>query len=101
MMLSTSGNRSRDISTEAMFPSVTRASPTTYWFEWLRSLQRSARFRSNAYDKLLQRIRDQGQDLLVFVEEEHGSQVSQPLVGEPVRGQQLQTLNLAKVRALS
>ena len=62
---------------------------------------RSARFRSNTDDELLQRIRDQGQDLLVFIQKEHGAQVSQPLVGEAMRGQQLQTFDLAKVRALS
>jgi hypothetical protein len=38
MMVSTSGKRSRAISTEAMFPSVQSARPTMYWLEWFRSL---------------------------------------------------------------
>jgi hypothetical protein len=40
MMVSTSGNRSLAISTEAMFPSVQSARPTTYWLGWFRSLYR-------------------------------------------------------------
>ena len=33
-----SGNKSRDISTDAILPRVHSASPTTYWLECLRSL---------------------------------------------------------------
>jgi len=37
-IVSTSGKRSRAISTEAMFPRVQRARPTIYWLGWFRSL---------------------------------------------------------------
>lgn len=39
-MVSTCGNKSRDISTEAMFPRVHRARPTMYWLGWFKSLGR-------------------------------------------------------------
>ena len=40
MMVSTSGNKSLAISTEAMLPRVQRARPTVYWLGWFKSLRR-------------------------------------------------------------
>lgn len=39
IIVSTSGNRSRAISTDAMFPRVQRARPTIYWLGWFKSLK--------------------------------------------------------------
>jgi hypothetical protein len=48
---------------------------------------------------LLGRVGNQCQDLLVLVQQQHGSQISQALIRKPRGSQQLQTFDLAKVRS--
>jgi len=50
---------------------------------------------------LLKRIRDKGEDLLILVQQEHGSQISQPLVCEPRGGQEFETFYLTEMCPLS
>lgn len=50
---------------------------------------------------LFERVGDEGQDFLVLVEEQAGREVSQALVGEARRGEQLETLDLAEMGALA
>jgi len=50
---------------------------------------------------LFQGVGDQGQDFLVLIEEQAGCEVSQALVGEARRGEELQALDLTKVGALA
>lgn len=50
---------------------------------------------------LLERVGDQGQDLLVLIQEQHGAQVPQSLVRKAGRGQQLQAFNLTKMGPLA
>jgi len=52
-------------------------------------------------DVLLQRVRHQGEYLLIFVEEQARGKVTQPLIGEAGGCQELQALDLAKMRALA
>lgn len=49
-------------------------------------------------DLLLERICDQGQNFLVFVEEEHDAKISQAFVCKTRAGDKLQAFDLAKVR---
>ncbi|KAL9054492.1 MAG: hypothetical protein Q9162_004138 [Coniocarpon cinnabarinum] len=50
---------------------------------------------------LRERVGHQRQHFLIFVQQQHGSQISQALVGETLRGQQLEALNLTEVRAFT
>ena len=50
---------------------------------------------------LLQRVRDQGQDLLILVQQQARREVSQPLVGKARRSKELQTLDLAEMCPLT
>jgi len=52
-------------------------------------------------DALLERVGDEGEDLLVLVEEEHDAEVPEALVGEAGRGDELEALDLAKVRRVA
>ncbi len=56
--------------------------------------------RHNERDILFQRIRDEGQDFLVFIQEQTRGQMSQSLIGESRRGEELDALYLTKVRPL-
>lgn len=86
------------MSIEAMLPSVQRARPTTYWFEWPRSLNgkrakgQARDIRENRdireRDIPLERIRDQCEDALLLVKEETGGEVAQTLVGKARGGKQ-------------
>ena len=49
----------------------------------------------------MERVGHQGQDLLVLVEQQHGAEVAQSLVRKARGGQQLQTLDLAKMCPLA
>lgn len=77
-----------------------------YWLLWLRSLRGSARavcgsVAGQGRGGLFQRVRDEGQDLLVLVQQQHGAQVAQALVGEARGSQQLETFYLAEVGSLA
>ena len=77
-----------------------------YWFEWPRSLfgyvSKAVRFLPGCLLVVLfERVGDQGQDFLVLVEEQAGREVSQALVGEARRGEQLETLDLTEMGALA
>lgn len=54
-----------------------------------------------AEDLLLKRIGDQGQDLLVLVQQKHCAQISQSLVRKARRSQKLETFYLAKMRSFT
>ena len=100
---SISGNRSLDISTEAMFPRVQRASPTTYWLECDRSLVshvnnlRDPGFR----DVLLEGIGDECKDFLVLIQQQTGGEVTEALVGKAGGSQQFEAFYLTKVCAFA
>ena len=46
---------------------------------------------------LLERVGDQGEDLLVLVQQQHDAEVTEPLVGEAWGGDKLDTLHLAEL----
>jgi hypothetical protein len=100
-----SGNRSRDISTEAMLPRVQRARPTMYWLECLRSLGMYqlvvGEWVAVGKQVLGQGICYEGQNFLVLVEQQHSAQVTQTLVGKARGSQQLETFYLAKMGSLA
>ena len=101
MMVSTSGRDRATISTEAMFPERCRGVIPSDVLVGVspRSSTRSARrFRSNTDDELLQRIRDQGFQTSWFSSEKRAWCPSIPAAcrGEAMRGQQLQTFDLAR-----
>lgn len=50
---------------------------------------------------LLERVGDESEDFLVFVQQQHGPQVAKSFVCEAVRREQLDTLNLSKMRPLA
>lgn len=50
---------------------------------------------------LLQRVRDEGQNLLVLVQQQHNSEVSQTFVGETRTGYKLEAFDLAKMRGIA
>lgn len=76
-MVSMSGNKSRDISIEAMLPRVQRARPTMYWLECLRSLgvyQQAVRDDAAIERQVLgQGVCHEGQNFLVLIEQQHGA----------------------------
>lgn len=57
--------------------------------------------KADGQNSLFQGIGDQGQDLLVFIQQKHGPQVPQSFVGESRRRQQLQTFDLAEMSSFS
>jgi hypothetical protein len=50
---------------------------------------------------LLQRIRDEGQHLLILIQEQHRPQVSKPFIRKPRRSKELEAFYLPKVSPFS
>ena len=48
-------------------------------------------------DRLFERVCDEGEDLLVLVEEEHDTEVAETFIGEAGAGDEFETFDLAKV----
>jgi hypothetical protein len=72
---------------------------------WFRSLRiEGSAIQPVESDKmfiLFEGIRHQGQNLLVLIQQQHGSEITQALVGKAGRGEQLQTFNLTEMCPLS
>jgi hypothetical protein len=98
--------RSRDISSDAMFANVQSASPHAYMFGWFMSLAHTHVSLPSlptrpARDALLERVGDEREDLLVLVEQEHDAEVAEALVREARARDELQALDLPKVRGVA
>ena len=50
-----------------------------------------------AKNSLFQRIRDQRQNLLILIQQQHDAQIPQPLIRESWTGYQLETFNLTEM----
>src|SRR5258708_482543 len=90
----------------AMLAREHSARPTTYWLAWLRSLcretahlaKRAGRARKGRVAALLfQRVSDQHEDLLPFVEQDHQAEIADALVRVVGRDDELEALHLAKL----
>ena len=65
---------------------------------WFKSLWTVRARRSRVKkDRLFERVCDEGEDLLVLVEEEHDTEVAETFIGEAGAGDEFETLDLAKV----
>ena len=65
---------------------------------WFKSLWAVRARRSRVKkDRLFERVCDEGEDLLVLVEEEHDTEVAETFIGEAGAGDEFETLDLAKV----
>jgi hypothetical protein len=76
--------------------------PRTCWSDSCRC--RSGQYSNNLQGmgySLFQRVRNQHQHLLVLIQQQHNTQISQPLIAEPRTSHQLQTFDLAEMRGIS
>lgn len=67
-----------------MFANVHRPRPTTYMFEWFKSLQRKLenRVARRGGDRLFKRVCNECEHFLVLIEEEHDTEVPETFIGE-------------------